>query len=62
MTLPSCRRLILSAENVEKVVKPPQKPIIKRRRRDVEFTLIQDDSNPIIKHPKIFTTSVPIGK
>jgi len=50
---------------VEKVVNPPQKPVVSRRRVDVlipPFSPGNEENIPIRKQPKTFTTSVPNGK
>ena len=55
-------RLKVSREKVEKVVNPPQKPIV---RNNLDCWLINSFSsktkitNPITKLPSIFTASVP---
>lgn len=56
-----CQRLILSIEKVEKVVKPPQKPIMNTNFRG-ESVFSKEIRAPIIKHPKILTSKVPNGK
>ncbi len=52
--------------NVEKVVKPPQKPVASRSLADAVITQLpfaeSPDRNPIIRHPTMFTVNVPSGK
>ena len=56
------RRLTVSRENVEKVVNPPQKPIVKNIRKlglnDNEFSE-KKKTKPRIKLPITFTDKVP---
>ena len=53
-------------ENAEKVVNPPQKPIIKRFTRSLEYVSLKWlevnlNMMPEIKQPIKFTKSVPTG-
>ena len=56
--------LMFSNPKVEKVVKPPQKPVVNRRIVAVEllFLLKYEDNNPIRKHPNILMRKVGSGK
>lgn len=56
--------LMFSNPKVEKVVKPPQKPVVNRRMVAVEllFLLKYEDNNPMRKHPKILMRKVGRGK
>jgi len=50
--------------NEEKVVKPPQTPTIRNRRRLGEIISLLDETpakNPIIKLPNTFIVKVPKG-
>jgi hypothetical protein len=50
---------------VEKVVKPPHKPVVRSRHQGWEVELYRPNkaySNPMTKHPKRLTISVPHGK
>ncbi len=49
----------VSPAKVEKVVKPPQKPVIRRNRRLLEG--IKLENKPMQKHPSIFTVKVATG-
>ncbi len=58
-------KLTVSSENVEKVVKPPQKPTVRNNFNSCEITARSFSPyiiTPRIKHPKTFTMSVPKGK
>ena len=58
----SCNRLIVSKEKVEKVVNPPQKPIVKNIFSSGEMSSRASKKKmikPSIKLPKIFTDNVP---
>ena len=48
-----------SLEKVEKVVNPPQKPVISKKRRFEEG--IRLEKSPIQKQPSIFTVKVATG-
>lgn len=51
-------------ENAEKVVKPPQKPVISNNLISgltTELFSANEKKMPIKKHPIIFTESVPSG-
>ena len=55
----------LSNEKVEKVVKDPKIPIIKKyfiKSEDIFLLSIKFIKSPIINDPNIFTKSVPINK
>lgn len=57
-------KLKVSKEKVEKVVKPPQNPTIKREFSFgdiIPFLFNHPDNNPKIKHPKIFIVKVAKG-
>ena len=54
---PCCQRCTFSAEKVEKVVNPPQNPVIKRYLAK-ESCLISPLATPIRKQPMILTTRV----
>ncbi|SBV93513.1 hypothetical protein KL86DYS1_10887 [uncultured Dysgonomonas sp.] len=49
----------VSLANVEKVVKPPQNPVISRNRRLLEGKRFAN--KPIQKQPRILTANVPTG-
>jgi hypothetical protein len=48
----------------EKVVKPPQKPVARKKRQDFDkgcgFS-VRPQRKPIRRHPAIFTSNVPSG-
>lgn len=50
----------ISKENAEKVVNPPNIPVI-RKRETSDFLEQNTNATPITKHPKIFTTKVSVG-
>jgi hypothetical protein len=55
---------MLSLLKVEKVVKPPQKPVVSSRHKgcDAEYCLLNHaNSNPKRKHPNRLTIHVPHG-
>jgi hypothetical protein len=61
-TSPLFKRLAVSRMNVEKVVKAPQKPTIKKilllgPKRNLVSVI--DTKKPIIKHPATLTAKVP---
>jgi hypothetical protein len=63
--LPSLRSAIFSFEKVEKVVKPPQNPTVRKNRSSVLLRLPRSErpkSKPIRKQPRRFTIKVPKGK
>ena len=65
MKLPACSIIKASLEKVEKVVNPPQMPIVMKSAHELlslEFLLKNPHSNPITRHPTRFTASVPHGK
>jgi hypothetical protein len=50
---------------VEKVVKPPHKPVVRSRHQGWEvvlYRLNKAKSNPMRKHPMRLTINVPHGK
>jgi hypothetical protein len=56
---------MLSYEKLEKVVYPPQMPVIRNSLHSVVSVAYLSEkpySRPIIKHPVIFTRNVPAGK
>ena len=62
---PSCNSLMLSYENVENVVNPPQKPVVRKMRHSGVSRLPFSESakrTPIRKQPTMFTVKVPSGK
>ena len=62
--LPFCSKPILSNENAENVVKPPQMPVARNNlqlfNRPASLTLMAN-TRPIIKLPMIFTDKVAYG-
>ena len=61
---PFCISVKFSAVNDEKVVKPPQIPTIKNRRKPGEMISLFAETpiiNPISKLPATFTVNVPMG-
>lgn len=55
----------VSIEKVEKVVNPPQNPIINKllpQPANQSYLNENPKSTPIKKHPKMLTIKVPIGK
>ena len=60
-----CDEFKLKNWQVENVVKPPQKPIVQNRARELPSSDVRPnipDTKPIRKHPARFTISVPHGK
>jgi len=55
---------MFSMLKVEKVVKPPHKPVIKSHFKPLSrlFFVVIPTKKPIIKHPKTFTIKVAKGK
>lgn len=51
---------------VEKVVKPPQNPVVSRSFVDGDISplplQLSPEKKPMMRHPKIFTVKVPKGK
>ena len=63
--LPSLSNAMFSAEKVEKVVNPPQKPTVRKSLNSLFDKFPRSErpnSKPIRKHPKMFTHMVPNGK
>ena len=61
---PFCSIARLSLAKVEKVVKPPQKPVVNRRHQllsVVENLAKMPYNSPIMKHPNRLTVRVPHG-
>ena len=61
---PFCINIRFSPENVEKVVKPPQTPTIKKSLKSADMISLLAEIpiiNPIRKLPKTFTVNVPMG-
>lgn len=57
-------KLTPSSVNAEKVVKPPQKPVIKINLWSLERMVLRSERPqriPIKKHPATFTVNVPKG-
>lgn len=53
--------------NVENVVNPPQKPVVRSRRVDGEMDKAElvdgrDEKNPMSRQPRMLTVNVPRGK
>jgi hypothetical protein len=65
ITSPLSSKAIVSAENAENVVKPPQNPVASNNRlvESIESGFVMDNptNTPIIRHPITFTDSVPKG-
>ena len=64
MILPVLKRLYDSRAKVENVVKPPHKPVLRKRtRRGLMFLFFRANAaiTPMIKAPIIFVTSVLYG-
>ena len=62
--LPACSITNASLENVEKVVKPPQRPTVRNNDQwlaSLPFLLNTPHRRPIRKHPTRFTVSVAQG-
>ena len=59
---PLCHKEKFSAENVEKVVNPPQKPVIRRNFNALSSFMKSEERIPMRKQPIKFTTKVPKGK
>ena len=62
---PSRSNVTFSNEKVEKVVKPPQIPVIRKSftcSGIEEFFILIAQNMPSKKQPEIFTTKVPHGK
>ena len=62
--MPDCSRMTLSFENAENVVKPPQKPAVRKRFIDESLKSRQNiaQNTPIKKQPAILTVSVAQGR
>lgn len=61
---PDCQRVIVSNENAENVLNPPQNPASSRLRYVTEITCLSwiiPKNTPIIKQARMFTVNVPAG-